>query len=132
MTHRLIAKYPLTLWALQAGILVGLFVGLLMDSALLGGAMFVLLAVVGCTWRRDEAPVVPFLLGYQWCAITVGYWYYVFTGIFPTAYALGDLERTVRLSLAGLLVLGAGIRIVRDSVSIKDVERRCAARGRDA
>jgi hypothetical protein len=120
MTHRLIAKYPLTLWALQAGILLGLFVGLLMDSALLGGAMFVLLAVVGCTWRRDEAPVVPFLLGYQWCAITVGYWYYVFTGIFPTAYALGDLERTVRLSLAGLLVLGAGIRIVRDSVSVKD------------
>jgi hypothetical protein len=120
MTHRLIAKYPLTLWALQAGVLVGLFVGLLMDSVLLGGAMFVLLAVIGCTWRRDEAPVVPFLLGYQWCAITVGYWYYVFTGVFPTAYALGDLERTVRLSLAGLLVLGAGIRIVRDSVSIKD------------
>ncbi len=28
---------------------------------------------------------------------------------------------TVRLSLAGLLVLGAGIRIVRDSVSVKDV-----------
>jgi hypothetical protein len=120
MTHRLIAKYPLTLWALQAGLLVGLFVGLLMDSALLGGAMFVLFAVVGCTWRRDEAPVVPFLLGYQWCAITVGYWYYVFTGIFPTAYALGDLERTVRLSLAGLVVLGAGIRIVRDCVSITE------------
>jgi hypothetical protein len=120
MTHRLIAKYPLTLWALQAGALIGLFVGLLMDSLLLGAAMFVLLAVVGCTWRRNEAPVVPFLLGYQWCAITVGYWYFVFTGIFPTAYALGDLERTVELSLAGLVVLATGIRIVRDSVSLRD------------
>jgi hypothetical protein len=123
MTHRLSAKYPLTLLSLQAGVLVGLFVGLLMDSALLGGAMFVLLAVVGCTWRRGEVPVVPFLLGYQWCAITAGYWYYVFTGIFPTAYALGDLEQTVRLSLAGLVVLGAGIRMVRDSVSVKDDDR---------
>jgi hypothetical protein len=122
MTHRLIAKYPLTLWALQAGLLVGLFIGLLMDSVLLGAAMFVLFAVVGCTWRRNEAPMVPFLLAYQWCAITVGYWYYVFTGIFPTAYALGDLERTVRLSLAGLVVLAAGIRLVRDSVSAKDEE----------
>src|SRR4029450_7892890 len=104
MTHRLIAKYPLTLWALQAGLLVGLFVGLLMDSAPLGRAMFVLLGGGGRTGGRDEAPVVPFLLGYQWCAITVGYWYYVFTGIFPTAYALGDLEHTVELSLAGLVV----------------------------
>ncbi len=120
MAPRLIAKYPLTLWALQAGALVGLFVGLLMDSVLLGSAVFVLLAVVGCTWRREEVPVVPFLLGYQWCAITVGYWYYVFTGIFPTAYALGDLERTVRLSLTGLVMLAAGIRLVRDSVSLKD------------
>ena len=128
MTHRLIAKYPLTLWALQAGALGGLFVGLLMDSMLLGTAMFVLLAVVGGTWRRDEAPVIPFLLGYQWCAITVGYWYYVFTGIFPTSYALGDLERTVRLSLAGLLVLAAGIRIVRDSVSIRDGEEEAPLR----
>lgn len=119
MTHRLIAKYPLTLYALQAGVLIGLFVGLLMDSLLLGAAMFILLAVVGCTWRRNEAPVVPFLLGYQWCAITVGYWYFVFTGIFPTAYALGDLDRTVGLSLAGLVVLAAGIRLVRDSVSLK-------------
>ena len=120
MNHRLLAKYPLTLWALQAGCLIGLFVGLLMDSALLGTAMFVLLAVVGCTWRRNETPVVPFLLGYQWCAITAGYWYYVFTGIFPTAYALGDLERTVQLSLAGLVTLAAGIRLVRDSVSKAD------------
>jgi len=63
---------------------------------------------------------VPFLLGYQWCAITAGYWYYVFTGIFPTAYALGDLERTVQLSLAGLVTLAAGIRLVRDSVSKAD------------
>jgi hypothetical protein len=120
MNHRLLAKYPLTLWALQAGSLIGLFVGLLMDSVLLGTAIFVLLAVVGCTWRRNEAPVVPFLLGYQWCAITAGYWYYVFTGIFPTAYALGDLERTVQLSLAGLVTLAAGIRLVRDSVSKSD------------
>jgi hypothetical protein len=123
MTHRLIAKYPLTLWALQAGALVGLFIGLLMDSLLLGTAMFVLLAVAGCTWRRDEAPVVPFLLGYQWCAITVGYWYYVFTGIFPTAYALGDLERTVRLSLTGLVMLALGIRFVRDWVSSDDEDQ---------
>jgi hypothetical protein len=120
MNHRLLAKYPLTLWALQAGSLIGLFVGLLMDSMLLGTAVFVLLAVVGCTWRRNETPVVPFLLGYQWCAITAGYWYYVFTGIFPTAYALGDLERTVQLSLAGLVTLAAGIRLVRDSVSKND------------
>jgi hypothetical protein len=116
MTHRLFDKYPLTLWSIQAGILSGLFVGLLMDSLLLGSAMFILFAVVGCTWRRDEAPIVPFMLGYQWCAITVGYWYFVFTGIFPTAYALGDLERTVRLSLTGLVLLAAGIRVVRDSL----------------
>ncbi len=103
--------YPLTLPALGTGLGAGILAGLLGSSLLCGFAVFVVFAVVGGTWRRREAAIFPFILGYQWIAITIGYFYSLLTGVFPSAYPPGDIERTLWLSLTGLIVLAVGIRL---------------------
>jgi hypothetical protein len=123
----MLKTYPLTLPALIVGLGTGVLVGLAADSLLCGFAILVLFVVVGATWRRDEAAIFPFVLGYQWIAVTVGYFYSVLTGVFPSAYAPGDVERTVWLSLAGLVALTAGIRITcgsGDAAGAEDSEGR--------
>lgn len=104
-------RYPLTLIAAEIGLFVALFFGLLAYSFTIGLALFVLAATVGLTWRRDQAPIFPFILAFQWAAVTLGYLYYSITGIYPSAYATGDIDRTAFLSLMGLLVLALGIRL---------------------
>ncbi len=103
--------YPLTLQSLALGGLVGALLGLLVDSLLVGFAVFTLFAIVGATWIRDRPVIFPFILVYQWLAITVGYFYSLVTGVFPSVYAPGDVERTLWLSLSGLLLLAGGIRL---------------------
>ncbi len=103
--------YPLTLPSLAVGALVGGLIGLLADSLLVGFAVVTLFVVVGATWIRNRPAIFPFIFLFQWVAITVGYFYSLATGIFPSVYALGDLERTIWLSLSALLLLAAGIRL---------------------
>ena len=104
-------RFPLTLLGLEIGLFAGIFAGLLTYSYTVGIAVFVLCATVGLTWHRDQTPIFPFILAYQWSAVTLGYFYYVATGIYPSAYATGDIDRTAFLSLMGLLVLAGGIRL---------------------
>jgi hypothetical protein len=105
-------RFPLTLWAIEIGVFVAVFLGLLTYSFTVGFSVFVLFATVGATWRRDQAPIFPFILAFQWSAVTVGYFYYVATGIYPSAYATGDIDYTAFVSLLGLMVLASGIRLV--------------------
>ena len=104
-------RFPLTLVAMEIGLLAAVFIGLLSYSLLVGLSIFVLFATVGATWRRDEPPIFPFILAYQWGAVSIGYLYFQLTGIYPSAYATGDIEQTVWLSLLGLLCLTVGIRL---------------------
>ncbi len=117
MRHR----FPLTLVGLQVGLFAGLFVGLLTYSYTVGLALFVLCVTLGLTWRRDQTPIFPFILAHQWSAVTLGYFYFAATGIYPSAYATGDIERTAFLSLMGLLVLAAGIRLTMHLLPGPDV-----------
>ena len=107
------SRYPLTLPALAIGLAAGAATALVTLSLLIGFAVFTFFALVGGTWRRDEAPVVPFILASQWLVVTVGYFYRLVTGVFPSLYPPGNVERTIVLSLSGLLVLAAGMRIAR-------------------
>lgn len=104
-------QFPLTLIATEIGLLAALFFGLLSYSFLVGLSVFVLFVAVGATWRRDDPPIFPFILAYQWGAVSIGFLYYHLTGIYPSAYATGDIEKTVWLSLLGLLCLTVGIRL---------------------
>lgn len=110
------------------------------SAPLIGGALLVLLGIVGCVWRRGEPPILAFCLTYQWLFIVTGYFYLMITDTYPGFKRLGMIETAVGLSLLGLLVLVAGIRIGRyaieprsDSAQVQDgvvepsysVERLC-------
>ncbi|MGE5361499.1 MAG: hypothetical protein ACM3NQ_20980 [Bacteroidales bacterium] len=106
------SRYPLTRPALLLGVAGGCVTALVVSSALVGFAVFVLLVTVGATWIRDRPAIFPFILAYQWITVTIGYFYSLVTGVFPSTYPPGDIERTVSLSLSGLLLLALGIRLV--------------------
>lgn len=104
------STYPLT----SSGFIIGAVAGgatALVAPPLIGAAVFVLCAGVGLTWRRNETPILPFILVYQWVAITIGLIYGHWVGPVPTVYPPGDVQRTVLLSLAGLGLLAVGMRM---------------------
>jgi hypothetical protein len=106
--------YPLTVPGLFAASLLGAFMGVWSDNLTSGYAVFVLAAGVSLTWRRDTPPIVPFIAAYQWTSITAGYWYFLWSGIFPGVYGPGDIDLAVHLSLTGLLVLTLAIRLAEE------------------
>lgn len=105
------ATYPLTGIGCALGVLVAALVTVWSDSVLNGLAAGSIFALVGLTWRRDEAPVFPFIVGFQWLAVVIGRTYESVLGPLPVRYLPGDLKRAVALSLVGLLLLAIGIRV---------------------
>jgi hypothetical protein len=104
--------YPLQRRALIAGAIIGSVAGLMLWNALAGYALFVLAAIIGLLWRKEEPPVLVFCLCFQWLFIAVGYFYLLLTGAFPFQdFALGDLEGATFLSLLGLLAIIFGARL---------------------
>ena len=111
MTPRTLSNYPLTVsWLLLAAFL-GCLIAVWSDDLVPGFTIFTLVASVAISWRAGDAPVVPFVLLYQWVAITVGYWYQGWAGFFPSSYPPGNVELTVVLACGGLLLLALGIRL---------------------
>lgn len=73
--------------------------------------MLVVFLASSTVWNRDELPVLPYCIAYQWLFIVAGYFYQLIAGYYPGADAVGDVERAVMLSCVGLLVIVAGIRL---------------------
>jgi len=109
------SSFPLTRRSLQIGVVVGVLIGFLTATPLLGYAAFVLCVTIGITWRSDEAPVFPFVLVLQWLQVTSGYVFWAITGLIPASYPAGDIDRAVQLALTGLLVLAVGIRVSKQA-----------------
>jgi len=105
------SNYPLTIRSLIAGVLAGVAGTVLLGAPLAGYAIFTLIAAIGVTWRRDHAPIFPFVLAMQWLEVTSGYLFSVITGVFPSEFPPGDVEYAVALALTGLLTLAVGIRL---------------------
>lgn len=105
-------SYPLQQRLLVWGLVAG-SIGLAMfwSSPMVGVALGVLFAIVGMVWRADEPPILAFCLMYQWCFIVTGYIYQQITGTYPGLGRVAQIEMAVGLSLLGLLVLVAGIRL---------------------
>ncbi len=95
------------LWALW-GLVLG---SVLFRSVLAGFAFFVLLVLVGASWRKDEPPILPFCFGYQWVSIVIGFLYQARAGFYPGFYHLPDVATAVLISLLSLIVVLCGIRI---------------------
>ena len=106
--------FPLTVPGAFAGVVLGALSGVWSDNLLVGFSVFTLILTVSLVWRSGQPPVVPFILAYQWVSVTAGYWYAQLYGAFPGEYRPGDVERTMILALAGLIVLALGIRLVSE------------------
>lgn len=106
------ADYPLTIPALLMGLVAGSFVGVAADNLTAAFAVCTLIVTTGIVWRRSDAPVLPFIMAFQWLSVTAGYWYEQTFDSFPGTYRPGDVEWTIFLALAGLLTLALGARVV--------------------
>src|SRR5438270_3969176 len=102
--------YPFTKRFLFVGIVAGLLGGLIFRMPLAGLSWFVVFVAVGLVWRRDEPPVLPFALAFQWVFIVAGYLYWC-TGGVVEEFLFGGVELAVLLSLSGLLCLAVGLRL---------------------
>jgi hypothetical protein len=108
---RTVPAYPLTWRGTIAGLIGGAAVAVFFDSFLAGLAILTVFVAVALTWRRDEAPVFPFLLTYHWLSVVVGGFYEYTVGALPVRYPPGDLDGAMVASLVGLMLLAAGIRL---------------------
>lgn len=106
------STHPLTKPLLVLGIVTAGVLALFTSSVVSVYAVFTLSVIVGLTWRADEPPVLPFILGFQWLQVTSGYFYFLTTGRFPDVYRPGDLDYAVSLALTGLVALASAIRVV--------------------
>ncbi len=103
--------YPLERRFIWRGAIAGVAVGAVSLSAVLGFCVFVLFAVAGILWRKENPPVLVFCMAYQWLFIVLGYAYNHFTGHFPALPFYGNLDFAVLLSVSGLFVLAVGMRV---------------------
>jgi hypothetical protein len=106
------SAYPLTRFSLLISAMVGALAYFATGIGLAAYVMFTLCFAVSLVWRRDEAPIFPFILFLQWIQVSSGYLLSLVTGSLPEAdYALGDVDRALWLSLTGLILLALGIRV---------------------
>src|SRR5512135_1741435 len=105
------SNYALAWRSVVAGVSIGILAALFTGTLLVGYAILVLCVTIGLTWRKDEAPIFPFILTFQWFQVTSGYFFWIITGTLPTAYPAGDVDRAVQIALTGLFVLAVGIRL---------------------
>jgi hypothetical protein len=104
-------QYPLQQLFFWYGLFSALTIGLLLWSAIAGFSALVVFLAAGIVWNRDELPVLPYCIAYQWLFIVAGYFYQLVAGYYPGADAAGDVGSTVLLSCTGLLVIVIGIRL---------------------
>lgn len=104
------SPYPLQRRFAIWGVLAGIMTGLLFQSALAGFSFVVIFLSTGALWRRDEVPILPYCIAYQWLFVVSGFFYWQVTGTYPGFGTVGDMESAVLLCLIGLCVLTVGIR----------------------
>ena len=104
-------QYPLQRLFFWYGLFGALTVALLLWSAVAGFSVLVVFLATSVVWNRDELPVLPYCIAYQWLFIVSGYFYQLAAGYYPGADATGDVDSAVLMSCAGLLVIVVGIRL---------------------
>lgn len=103
--------YPLEARLIIIGLVAAAITLVLLDWAS-AVAAFSLFALVGVSWRKDIVPVVPASLAFQWVFITTGYVYNLIYGYLPGRAFSDALQPALMLSLAGLLAIAIGFRVV--------------------
>lgn len=106
-----VGLYPLETRLIIIGLVAAAMTLALLDWAS-AVAVLGLFALVGISWRGDMVPVVPACLAYQWVFITTAYVYDLIYGYLPGRAFSDALQPALMLSLAGLLAIAIGFRIV--------------------
>ena len=91
---------------------VALATALYFGDLLSGSCVLVAFVCAGLLWTRAEIPVLLFCVLYQWLFIVTGYFFMLITGSYPGLADLGEIRTAVWYSLAGLLSVTIGIRLV--------------------
>ena len=103
---------PRPFWAVVGG---SVLLGLATTNALLSAAAAGLLgALVYLTWRPNEPPILVLAMGFQWLQVVMKIIQADLRGVPVAALSFrgGDLETALWLSMASLLALALGVRIV--------------------
>ncbi|MFC1630623.1 oligosaccharide repeat unit polymerase [Pseudomonadota bacterium] len=110
--------YPLQRSSLIIGGVTSILFSALLLDPFIGVLIFSLALVVGLSWRVDMLPIIPFVLTYQWIAITAGYFFLSVYGYFPAEYAFfpgsgefDNLRIALMIAMLGLFGLVAGLRL---------------------
>ena len=110
--------------------LLGLsFLGFLTTNPTLTvGSLAILPILAALAWRPGEPPILLFIVGFQWLQATAKVFHANILGVDVTELVLfSEIEtpqtaRAIWLSLAGLLVLSIGIRIVLQRLPPNDLD----------
>jgi len=92
------------------------------------GALAILPVLTALAWRPGEPPILLFIVGFQWLQATAKIFHANILDVEVTELVLfSDLEtpqtaRAIWLSLAGLLVLATGMRIVFQRLAPNDLD----------
>jgi hypothetical protein len=73
--------------------------------------VFTLFLLVGCSWRADMIPIIPFCFAYQWLSASSGYFFFRATGHYPGGGDPQGLDASVLLSMVGLAAILVGLRL---------------------
>ena len=104
-------QYPLQRLFFWYGLFSALAAGLLLWSAVAAFSVLTVFLAASMVWNRDELPILPYCIAYQWLFIVAGYFYQLAAGYYPGAEAAGDIDSAVLLACVGLLVIVVGIRL---------------------
>ena len=124
---------PTSQMGLPPAVLVSLLslslLGFLTTNPLLTtGALAVLPTLAALAWRPGEPPILLFIVGFQWLQATAKVFHANMLGVDVTELVLfSEIEtpqtaRAIWLSLAGLLVLAVGIRVVLQRLPPNDID----------
>ncbi|MEO0560126.1 MAG: hypothetical protein AAF170_18310 [Bacteroidota bacterium] len=121
-------------FGLPASVVVALFglslLGLLTTNPLLTvGSIAILPVLTALAWRPGEPPFLLFILGFQWLQATAKVFHANILGLDVTdlvlfaSFETPQTHKAIWLSLAGLLVLAMGIRLVLRKVPPANMDR---------
>src|SRR4051794_29801236 len=75
-------KYPLQRLFLWYGLFSGITIAILTWSAVAGFSVLAIFLAVSIVWNRDELPILPYCVAYQWLFIVAGYFYQLVAGYY--------------------------------------------------
>ena len=106
-----IKNYPLAQPMFSYGAIAGIFCAIATQDLLAGCMTFTLFVLIGQSWRADMLPVLPFVLSYQWLAISFGYFFLIIYGRYPGYDENGFIQDAVIFSLLALAGILIGMRL---------------------